>query len=296
VYRIRLLAGALTLGFALSVSYAHAQMSDQAIAQFRALSWQPVKDIVLPYSKAKLTGLSDYAVVTGSDANRARQLADGVTQSGLEAEIINPTTGQEAIFQYQASGFVSLDDWSQIDPTQFLEEVKKNTEAANEKRWVAGLPGLHATGWLQRPTLNQDTHTVSWSIEASGDNGEKIINAIALKLGRYGYEKITYIVGADAIRTAPQILFLIANAHQFPSGTAYTDYVAGADHAAEYGIAGLVAGVLGVKVLKVAAGSGLALFAKKLGWLLILPVVWVWRKVRSQKEPTVPSIRSIVPK
>jgi uncharacterized membrane-anchored protein len=114
--------------------------------------------------------------------------------------------------------------------------------------------------------------------------------------GRYGYEKITYIVGADAIRTAPQILFLIANAHQFPSGTAYTDYVAGADHAAEYGIAGLVAGVLGVKVLKVAAGSGLALFAKKLGWLLILPVVWVWRKVRSQKEPTVPSIRSIVPK
>ncbi|WP_164127553.1 DUF2167 domain-containing protein, partial [Stenotrophomonas maltophilia] len=63
----------------------------------------------------------------------------------------------------------------------------------------------------------------------------------------------------------------------FEPGKRYSDFVPGADKVAAVGIGGLIAG-------KVVAKTGLFLVAlallKKFGIILLLPLAWVWRKIR----------------
>ena len=88
-------------------------------------------------------------------------------------------------------------------------------------------------------------------------------------------------------RAAISNLLFVANEHRFPPGASYIDYVDGKDRAAEFGVAGLVAGVLGVKLLKVAAFGGLLLILKKATWLVVFPLIYVWRKLTGKKVRTV---------
>ena len=101
---------------------------------------------------------------------------------------------------------------------------------------------------------------------------------MALKLGRYGFEKIIWIIDPAEIGDKNDLLLAVNN-HVFDDGARYTDYVAGTDHAAAYGVAGLVAGALGVKLLKVAGIGALILGFKKLAILLLLPFIYLWRKI-----------------
>jgi uncharacterized membrane-anchored protein len=105
-------------------------------------------------------------------------------------------------------------------------------------------------------------------------------------LGRYGIERIVWIVDPNDLQKSNDLL-LAVNEHRYDDGARYTDYVAGTDRAASYGVAGLVAGALGVKLLKV-AGAGAAVIAlKKFGILLILPFIYAWRKLAGlfKKKP-----------
>ena len=104
-------------------------------------------------------------------------------------------------------------------------------------------------GWRQKPTFNEDLHTVSWAIEAQDSNGGRVANFVALKLGRYGIERIVWVVDPSKIGDKSDLLLAINN-HQFDTGARYADYVAGTEHEWTYGVAGLVAGALGVKLLK----------------------------------------------
>ena len=199
--------GSLCVGVLVLVLYmagtVSAQMSDQAVAEFRSLGWQPATSLDLSASRSEITNLPGYSAVVGADAQRARKLEDADTEPA-EAEVVNPTTGAEAVFLYIASGYVSSDDWGNLNPTALLDQIRQNSETANANRRSQGLPELHVIGWIQPPTLNPDTHTVFWSFSGSGSDGAKIINAVALKLGRYGFERITFIDEAVNIDTAPQ--------------------------------------------------------------------------------------------
>ena len=231
----------------------------------------------------------------GADAQRARKLEDADTEPA-EAEVVNPTTGAEAVFLYIASGYVSSDDWGNLNPTALLDQIRQNSETANANRRSPGIAGT-SRHRLDTATDPEPGHAHRFlELFGVGKDGAKIINAVALKLGRYGFERITFIDEAVNIDTAPQNLLLIANAHHFDAGARYDDYIAGSDRSAAYGVAGLVAGLLGVKVLKVAAAGGPLLLLKKAGWVLLLPLVWLWRLVRGKKTRPMAAPTTSVPR
>jgi uncharacterized membrane-anchored protein len=105
-------------------------------------------------------------------------------------------------------------------------------------------------------------------------------------LGRDGFEKLTWVgpksaMGSDMLKVAQ-------SSFSFPIGGHYTDFKAG-DRVAEYGIASLVAAVLGAKVTaKVGLIVLLAAFAKKAGALIILPflLVFGWIKRLTSRKNT----------
>jgi len=146
------------------------------------------------------------------------------------------------LYEWTSAGFVPADDWGEVDADAFLAQIKAKDAAANQVRASKGMPSLTTVGWRQKPIFNPDTHTASWVIEGIDSNDRRVLNSVALKLGRY-------------------------------------DYVQGSDRAAEYGIAGLVAGVMAVKLMKVAGFTALLFGLKKFAFVLLLPFFWLGRKV-----------------
>jgi uncharacterized membrane-anchored protein len=114
------------------------------------------------------------------------------------------------------------------------------------RRKAVGLPGLHVVGWRERPNLDRTTNTVRWSFEARDDESIELVNSIALVLARDGFEKLIW-VGAKKDAGANDLLKVAQASFAFPLGGRYGDFQSG-DKVAEYGIAGLVATVLGAKV------------------------------------------------
>lgn len=265
---------------------AHAQINHQTAAEIRAMGWVPAQNQHLASSNSTISLIPGYSIVLGSEAIRVREIVNGQADPSVEADAINFNMGAEAVYQFIPAGYVSASDWGDLDPDRMMEEIKQNDVEGNRQRVLKGIPPIHTLGWVQKPTLNAETHTVSWVIEAVVDDGSRVVNAVALKLARSGFERITYIDDAFNSSTAVKNLVAAANAQTFDPGSRYTDYVLGTDRVAEFGIAGLVAGALGVKLLKASVLVGLLAFAKKGTLLIVLPCVWLWRALVGRRKLT----------
>ena len=183
------------------------------------------------------------------------------------------------IFAWHKVGYVDAKDFSDIDLDKLIESAREATFAANERSERAGLRKITAVNWLRKPTWNETLHTAFWMMEGVHDDGGHTANAVALKLGRRGYEKLVWITSPDQIGKADD-LALAQDAHRYPAGDRYEDHVAG-DSKAAYGIAGLVAGVIGLKAAKVAGFGALLLLFKKFLLVLLVPLVWAGNKIKS---------------
>jgi len=170
-----------------------------------------------------------------------------------------------------------LCDWSQVDPAALLTEVDRNTERDNQQRRQEGVSELHIKGWLQPPTLDRATATVYWAIDAiQGDT--PVVNSIALRLGRNGIEKLVWITRKSDYAPLGGQLDAMLHAFSFVSGSSYADHIS-SDKMAEYGVAALVATVLGAKAVKAGAAAGLGAVLAKFFPVLFVPFVVARRKI-----------------
>lgn len=166
------------------------------------------------------------------------------------------------LFQNIKTGYVPLDDWKELNSKDLLEEITQNTEKENKERRKRGVSELHVIGWIQEPTLDLETKTVYWAIEADSGADDNLVNSVAIRLGREGYEEITWITYRSSYVSSGSPLETMLKAHNFNFGYRYNDYQLG-DKIAGFGIAGLVAATAGAKALKV--GSFGLILKKVLG-------------------------------
>jgi uncharacterized membrane-anchored protein len=272
-----------------------AEISGTEKSEIQSMHWTKASGARLDASKSAIVSLPDYQVVVGAESRRFREIVDATGNPNLEADAVDPAKGSELVYEWVPSGFVSSEDWKDIDADSFLAQIKENDAVANQIRQKKGVSTLTTTGWRQTPTLDQETHTVSWAIDARGSDGAEVVNFVALKLGRYGYERIVWIADPSQIGTRNDLLLAVNN-HQFDSGARYTDYVRGQDRAAEYGVAALVAGALGVKVAaKLGLIAVLLVFAKKAGVLGFVALAGIggWFKRRFSRRSAIVNSSSL---
>jgi uncharacterized membrane-anchored protein len=218
-----------------------------------------------------------FKVMLGHEAKRFREIADGSAFDNTEAEAIDSES--ELIYSWFDDGYVTADDWKTLNPDELLNAVKENTAASNDARRAKGIPTLEVVGWKQQPTFDPATKGVTWAIDARDSNGVEVINAIALKLGRYGYERITWIV--DPAHYASGDLALAVRDFNFDQGARYGDYEIGKDRLAAYGVAGLVAGVAAGKALNAGLIAGLLIAGKKFAVLIGIGAIALVSRVKS---------------
>lgn len=246
--------------------------SQEALEQeFLNMPWegQPGR-YTLTHSNSTIELPPGFSVLRGEPARRFMFLTQGTEKNETEAILANPDTGSQLIFSWHETGYIGSDDWNELDTAALLAAIAEKTRADNENRARHQLPQLVVNGWLQEPTYLPEDNSVSWALDIT-EGDERIANAIVLRLGRHGFERITWVGTYGQYQLAGDSLDTFRNRHRFDDGMRYADYSAG-DKLAGFGIASLVAVMAGghdktrggIKALI----AGAALFVKKL-WVPI---------------------------
>jgi len=105
------------------------------------------------------------------------------------------------------------------------------------------------------------------------------VNSRALRLGRSGFELLTWVGNGNAYQAVGGDLDVMLRSFSFDQGSRYSDFTTG-DKVAAYSIGGLVATIAGAKLLKVAAAGGLLLFFKKIAIFIFAAVAALLAKIK----------------
>ena len=215
-------------------------------------------------------------------------MISGVTApSNLEAVVLDPKAGNIIVFKSVRDGYVKFDDWSDVDADGFLESMKEGTEEENKERAKHNVTPLTIVGWRQKPTLDPASKTVSWALDLR-DNGEPLVNASLLIFSRYGYERLTW--AGQATDDPNVFLQRIRAVYDFDAGARYGDFQPN-DRVAEYGIATLIAGLVGAKVAAKFGLLALVLLFFKKAWIVVVAAlsgIGAWlKRMFGRRSPAV---------
>lgn len=239
-------------------------------AEYAKLQWveEPGR-YDLERSHGALSVPAGQSLILGHDAERLLFLMNGTEFPLTEAVLYEDATNVFVVFEYFDDGFVKDEDWSDVDADALLKSIREGSELQNEERAKYGISPMTVRGWREPPKYDPANNTVRWAIEFDED-GSVTVNAVALKLGRNGYEQLTWVGSGGQYDQMGGMLVTALDGHAFDEGHRYADFQDG-DKVAAYGLGALVATVAGAKLGK-GILAALLLFLKK-GWVLVVAAI-----------------------
>ncbi len=219
--------------------------------------------------QAKLHLPDSLAFIPKAESN-ALMMAWGNSSSERLVGMIVPKAENESwaiTIDFVADGFVKDEEAKTWNVDDLLQSIKDGTEAQNAERVKLGMPALDIVGWVQPPKYDSGSHRLAWSLKAvdrgAATDAVATINYNTYALGRDGYFEVNLMtddrhVDADKAQAA-----LVLAAISYNDGKRYSDFVAGTDRIAEYGLMALIGGVAAKKLGLIGmAGLFFAKFAK----------------------------------
>jgi len=229
---------------AVAASQAYPKTQAALEQEFMNMPWEAEPgSYTLSTSNSQIDLPPGFAVLRGDPARRFMFLTQGAEKNETEAVIANPDNGTQLILSYHETGYIESDDWNELDTGALLTTIMDKTEADNANRAEHQLPQLTINDWLQEPTFHAGDNSVSWALDITEGN-DRIANAIVLRLGRKGFERLTWVGTYQQYKTAGHSIDTFRNGHHFQDGLRYADFSAG-DGLAGFGIASLVAVMAG---------------------------------------------------
>lgn len=238
----------------------HPQSGDIKIADAKAVLHLGDRYYFLPPAEAK-------RVLIEAWGNPPSQ-GEGVLGLVVEAGKTVFDSPWAAVITYEDTGHVADNDAKEQDYAAVLKQMQDGQEAANPERVKAGYPEMHLLGWAQPPFYDAASHSLIWAREiqqrGSPTNG---LNYDVRLLGRTGVLSLNMLSEMPLLGDVRGAAQRFGKAVTFEPGAAYADFDASSDKAAEYGLAGLVAGGTAVAV---AQKVGLLAIVLKFGKLILI--------------------------
>lgn len=186
---------------------------------------------------------------------------------------------------YTEDGYVSDDDAADIDYTELLRDMQKDTKAWNEERVDAGYDAVDLLGWAEPPHYDAAEKKLYWAKELRfGDMPDTTLNYEIRALGRRGILSMTFIAATNQLDEINAHREQVLSMVEFNDGNRYSDFDPSMDKVAAYGLGALVAGKIAAKTGLIA---GLILFLKKFGIFIVIGIAAFFRKIvgafRSEK-------------
>lgn len=185
---------------------------------------------------------------------------------------------------FDEMGFVEDDDAEDMDYTELLETLKKETLEANAERQKAGYESIALIGWASTPFYDKERKVLHWAKEFKfGENEFNTLNYDVRVLGRKGVLSLNAVGKISSLpEVKPSINYLLSSV-EFTEGNKYSDFNPEMDNVAAVTVGGLVAG----KVLaKVGFWAIIAKYAKLIfiGIAAAFGGIWKWISNKRKKN------------
>ncbi|MFT6716631.1 MAG: putative membrane-anchored protein [Saprospiraceae bacterium] len=146
-------------------------------------------------------------------------------------------------------GYIDDDDAEDIDYEELLEGMQSDILDNNAARAEAGYESMELIGWATEPFYDSEHKKLHWAKEFMFE-GQDIatLNYDIRILGRKGVLSLNVIGDIDALQNVKQHIQPILHSTHFSEGHRYSDFDPDLDEIAAYGIGGLIAGKMLLKV------------------------------------------------
>lgn len=195
-----------------------------------------------------------------------------------------------AVVTFIADGYISDQNAAGQDYTKVLNDFREGEDERNESRKAEGLEPSHLIGWATAPSYDRASHSLIWAREIKyGEQTDHTLNYDVRLLGRRGALSLNMISNTSALPSIKAAAVDLAKTAEFQPGARYSDYKSG-DPTAAYGLAGLVAGGVGLLVAKKLGLLAVILAFGKKAFVLIAAgvaaaVAWVRRRLNLKPKP-----------
>jgi uncharacterized membrane-anchored protein len=216
-------------------------------------------------------------------ARLLRALGNTISGDSLQGLVVGLRQEDEwlVVVRYIKEGYIKDDEAKDWKADELLANLKEGTEESNKDRAARGFPELEVLGWVEKPTYDERTHRLVWSLlsknKGEPDSAVKGINYNTYALGRDGYFSLNLLSDSDKIAGDKAEAHTLLAALAYNGGKAYEDFNASTDHIAAYGIAALIGGVAAKKLgLLALIGAFVLKFAKLIavGAAALMAGVW----------------------
>ena len=277
--------------FLLPLVSVSAQEVDTAAARFEASLSYATGTVVLGKQLATINIPSGFRFLGPADAKRLLEDAWGNPPGSDPLGMLVPAEasplskeGWGVVITFEEDGHVKDDDAKDINYAELLKEMQHDAQKANAERVKKGYDRVYLMGWAEPPHYDQAAHKLYWAKELQfGDEETRTLNYSVRILGRRGVLVLNAVASMDQLSTVHAEVGTLLPAVDFNAGHRYTDFVPRADKVAAYGIAGLIAGKIAVKVGLFKVILGVLIAAKKAIVVGLVAVGAFFKKLFSRK-------------
>ena len=246
-----------------------------------SLNWKEGPSLV-NYNEAnsKINISSNFSILEKEDAHQILYWLNGTNFDYVDVYAINKSNEQYMFF-YTDSGYVKTDDWTDVDPDQFIKEIRENYKTSNDTRKKNGQPTILNVSWKKKPYLDGVYNSVYYALNVDWSDNKSSAEGTAIILGKEGYTTASYVAGDNGYQE--QMLLNLSKIHKFNATKEYKDWKSG-DKVAAVGIGALLATTLGVKALKPGIIAAGLLLLKKFWFIIFLPFIWLGKLFKGSSK------------
>ena len=192
----------------------------------------------------------------------------------------------------QKIGYVEYDDWYKDNKDEDIAELAEGYKELYEEQGQRKNAEMKWLNWIVYPTLVEDKNYMYYAYLMS-DDGQVVPVIESMVYDRNGYVKFA-IVPQNLTASSPESEFKntaesVLDIYTSDSGQGYQDFTQG-DKIYQYGVIGSLAALSGIawKGKSKAAAAGIfgmiLVFAKKLWWLIFIPVIALFKRLFGKKD------------
>ena len=221
--------------------------------------------------------------LTGNDVNQYAYWTWGTPDYSL----MLIRSGADTIYiEYEGGGYVSIDDWKNVDTNAMIKELNDNAKTVVQDRKAKNLPYATKFSWVHKPQLDRQKNMVYYAYKVEWSDDNLSLESLSLVLGRKGYTTVTFVTRYDeniSLAAASKRNKDKSSTFIYNEGEMYSNFKTG-DKIAAVGIGALLATTLGVKALKPGLLVGLALLLKKFWFIILLPLAFIGKLFSSKSN------------
>ncbi len=225
---------------------------------------------------------SCHLATTGWGWNRRQCLA-------IDAMLVAPAGALDSVIieKPNTDGYVKFDDWNADDRDAQVQAIWDALDKSIAQQGENLGVDIKLEQWLVEPTLDQENNYLYYATRMNWD-GAPQINIKATVFDRRGYVAfvLTPLDGNFAPDRVKSAIEEVLSAYTPNAAETYADFAEG-DKVASVGVLGVLAGIVGVKygkALAVGLGALLIGLAKKLWFLLLVPLVALKNVIFKKKD------------